>query len=81
MKTGKDTIEVTISPGVPQGSVKDHTMWNVEYDGLLRMLLLMVILAVAKSTQELELKCTDTLDLICNWMNDYGLELTLKFDY
>ena len=34
-----------------------------------------IIVAVVKSTQELQLKCNNALDKISNWMKENGLKL------
>ena len=80
------TTKVKISTGVAQSSVKGPAMWNVEYVRLLRIKVPkgvklegyvddVAIVAVTKSTQKLELKCNDTLDLISNLTKEHGLKL------
>lgn len=86
IETEDGTVEVKITAGVAQGSVEGPQMWNFQYDELLRVKVPdgvtligyaddVAILVVAETTQEAELKCNETLEIVSDWMKDHNLKL------
>ena len=85
-ETDEGTIEVNISAGVAQGSVKGPTMWNIMYDDLLRLKLPKGVTLVGyaddvaavvtgDTTEEIEVKTNETLAMVSDWMKDHWLKL------
>lgn len=83
------TIEVSVTCGVPQGSVVGPLLWNLTYDRILRLQLpagaemlgfaddTMVIVS-AKSVAELEAKANTTLQLVFEEISELGLTLSVN---
>lgn len=73
-----------MTAGVPQGSVRAPTLWNLLYDGVLQLkvpedvtLLAyaddLAIIALGRTEEELETKANITLDIVGSWMLDNKL--------
>ena len=80
------SIEVEITAGLAKGSVGGPTIWNIHYDGLLRLELPkdvtlvgyaddVAMVAVAATIEELEWKYNETLEMVSCWMKAHGLQL------
>ncbi|KAL1447444.1 hypothetical protein WDU94_005421 [Cyamophila willieti] len=81
-----DEIEMQMTAGVPQGSLISPLLWNILYDGVLRLAmpdgvhllayaddLAMVVLA--DTVDKVESVAGEALDKICRWMDEVGLQL------
>nr|CAI5852388.1 unnamed protein product [Callosobruchus analis] len=77
---------MTVTTGVPQGSVMGPTLWNVLYDGILRLELPndvvsvafaddLVIMAAAESEQTLMRTINESLRRLDAWLTSRDLEL------
>uniref|UniRef100_A0A2S2Q781 Reverse transcriptase domain-containing protein n=1 Tax=Sipha flava TaxID=143950 RepID=A0A2S2Q781_9HEMI len=84
-----DVVHLPVSCGVPQGSVLGTTLWNLFYDGILRLkvpgavtLLAFVddvaLVAVGHNTEILEELINPTLLIINSWLDKNGLTLAPK---
>lgn len=86
VNVGGSVNERTMTCGVPQGSVLGPTMWNIFYDGLLRIALPdgaslfgfaddVALIVVDHTTEEIERVTNDALNRIDGWIRDNGLKL------
>ncbi|KAI5703571.1 hypothetical protein M8J75_013476 [Diaphorina citri] len=77
---------IKTSAGAPQGSVASPTLWNMLYDGVLRLELPngvslvayaddLAVVVIAKTAPEIEERTNETLNRINSWMVNHGLEL------
>lgn len=75
-----------MTAGVPQGSTAGATLWNIMYDGVLRLRVEdgvhlisyaddLAVVVKARTETELEDKTKKTLDKIFEWMTNTGLEI------
>ena len=85
VETDDGTKEIEITAGVAQGSVGCPTISNIHYDALLRLILPkdvvlvgygddVAMVAVAGTTEKLEWKCNETLEIVSQWMKEHGLK-------
>ena len=86
--TRNDKIEIDLTAGVPQGSIKGSFMWNCMYAGLLRLKIPdgdnlvgfaddLALVVVAEEAWQTELIANEALELIANWLNSRHLQLAV----
>lgn len=82
----EDGTRHEVTAGVPQGSVLGPTLWNVDYDDVLRLELPsgattlayaddLALVRMGTSIKELQEITQDSLDVIANWMEGKQLRL------
>lgn len=83
---GATATRMAVYCGVPQVSVLGPALWNLFYDGLLRLRLPprsrligfaddVAVVITRHPTEELERTAATVIDGVIDWMKDHGLEL------
>lgn len=89
VSSGGNTKKVPLSIGVPQGSVIGPTLWNIHYDGLLKISLPtgvsflafaddVALVASAKDTVALSNLLSEAAEAVSNWLTNTGLQLATQ---
>lgn len=85
-ETTEGHSEFTLTGGVPQGSVLGPLLWNVMYDGILRLQLPqdtklvafaddVAVVLVGKHIEDIQHMFAETVGIVEKWMSTVGLQL------
>lgn len=85
-ETDQGQRSVNVTAGVPQGSILGPALWNGMYDGVLLLDLPggveivgfaddIVLTATGASVEEVQLRATDAVEMIADWMREARLEV------
>jgi len=79
----------TVTAGAAQGSILGQDLWNISYDGILRLDLPedcflvgyaddIAAVIVARNVQRAQYELNETMRLVSNWMEDHSLSLAIE---
>lgn len=87
--TTEGPMKRTVTAGAAQGSILGPDLWNILYDGILRMDMPngtylsgyaddIIAVIVARDIEQIQWKLNQVMRRVTRWMEDHGLELAME---